>query len=127
MLCKRKPIVGLRMLTVAFGKPAEPFKMKSVASETFLQVARGEKTTVPRNMSYEFVRRIHKNYFDKKRERGNFVDWRHIIQIIEFSETEEDVVHFETKNHEQNFKKIPNVNLNEWHNEDERKKERKIY
>jgi hypothetical protein len=51
------------------------------------------------------------------------VDWRHIIQIIGFSKTEEEVLYFETKNHEQNFKNISNVCLNEWYNEDEKKKD----
>jgi hypothetical protein len=72
---------------------------------------------------YDFVRRIRKNYFDGKRQRGNFVDWRHIIQIIKLSEKEEDVLHFETKQHEQDFKKIQNVVLNEWYNEDEQRKD----
>jgi hypothetical protein len=72
---------------------------------------------------YEFVHRIRKNYFDKKRERGNFVDWRYIIQIIKFSEKEKDVLCFETKNSEHKFNKIPKVDLNEWYNDDEKKKD----
>jgi uncharacterized protein with ParB-like and HNH nuclease domain len=72
---------------------------------------------------YEFIRRIRKNYFDEKRKRGNFVDWRHIIQIIELSSTEDGVLCFETKKHEQDFKNIPNVDLKEWYNENEQKKD----
>jgi hypothetical protein len=71
---------------------------------------------------YQFVRRIRKNYFDKiwKERNTNFVDWRYIIQIIEFSKTENDVLEFETKATESKFKKIQNVPLNEWYNEEER-------
>jgi hypothetical protein len=72
---------------------------------------------------YEFVRRIRKNYFDKKRERSDFVDWRHIVQIIDFSKTENEVLTFETKGKNIAFKPISNVNLNEWYNEDEKNKD----
>jgi hypothetical protein len=69
---------------------------------------------------YKFVRRIRRNYFDKKRERGNFVDWRHIVQIINFSNSEEDIFAYDTNAHKDKFKKIPNV---EWYNTDEREKD----
>jgi hypothetical protein len=81
-----------------------------------------EKFETP-TLFYEFVRRIRKNYFDNKRNRGNFVDWRHIIQIIELSKKEADVLRFETKTRESEFKKISNVTLNEWYNDDEKKKD----
>ena len=71
---------------------------------------------------YEFVRRIRRNYFDKKRMRSNFVDWRHIVQIIELSEKEEDVLKYGTIDRKDKFKNIPNVTLNEWYNTDEIKK-----
>lgn len=71
---------------------------------------------------YEFVRRIRKNYFDRTRKRGNEIDWRHLIQIIEFSETEKDVLIFNTKENENKFKNISNLSLHEWYNEDERLK-----
>lgn len=71
---------------------------------------------------YEFVRRIRKNYFDKKwdERNHNYIDWRHIIQIIEFSGTEEQVLLFETKLNPNRFKKISNVALNEWYIEEEK-------
>lgn len=71
---------------------------------------------------YEFVRRIRKNHFDKKwgERNSNYIDWRHIIQIIEFSLTEDQVLMFETKSIENKFKKISNVDLNEWYNEEEK-------
>jgi hypothetical protein len=71
----------------------------------------------------EFVRRIRRNYFDKKRERGNFVDWRHIVQIIEFSEKEDGVLKYQTLKNKDKFKNIPNVNLNEWYDTEEQNKD----
>lgn len=69
---------------------------------------------------YEFTRRIRKNYFDEKRKRGNTVDWRHIIQLIDFSKNEEDVLIFKTKSNETiQFKNISNVELKEWFTQDE--------
>jgi hypothetical protein len=69
---------------------------------------------------YEFTRRIRKNHFDEKRKRGNNVDWRHIIQIIEFSKSEEEVLVFKTKSNEIiEFKSISNVELKEWFTQDE--------
>lgn len=71
---------------------------------------------------YEFVRRIRKNHFDKKwSERNrNYLDWRHILRIIELSDTEEQVLSFEVKSTPDRFKKISNVDLNEWYNEEEK-------
>lgn len=73
---------------------------------------------------YEFVRRIRKNYFDKewKDRTHNFVDWRHIVQIIELSEKEVDVIKFKTLEHQESFKAISNVKLAEWFNIEEQKK-----
>lgn len=72
------------------------------------------------NLFYEFTRRIRKNHFDEKRRRGNNVDWRHIIQIIEFSKAEEEVLVFKTKsNRTIEFKSISNVELKEWFTQDE--------
>jgi len=86
-------------------------------------IAYSEKFITPRNI-YKFVRRIRKNFFDKKwaDRTKNFIDWRHIIQIIEFSESEEDVLTFLTKKRIEKFKKIGNVLLNEWFNDEEQLK-----
>lgn len=72
---------------------------------------------------YEFVRRIRRNYFDKQRDRGNFVDWRYVVQIISLANEESDVLTYITMPCAANFIKIPNVNLNEWYNDDERLKD----
>lgn len=71
---------------------------------------------------YDFIRRLRKNYFDKKRERGNYIDWRHIIQIIEETDESEEasILLYETKPNESSFKNIPNVPLNEWFNDEEK-------
>lgn len=72
---------------------------------------------------YVFIRRIRKNYFDEKRKRGNFVDWRYIIQIIELSHTEEDVfIYSTTANGTTGVKKISNIELSEWYGVDEQNK-----
>jgi hypothetical protein len=70
----------------------------------------------------QFIRRLRKNYFDKKwnERNSNYVDWRHIIQIIEFSENEEQVLTFETLKNSDRLAKISNVPLNEWYNEEEK-------
>jgi len=75
------------------------------------------------NYFYEFVRRIRKNYFDKIRKRANSVDWRHIIQIIDFVKDEKELFVFETKSQKDRFKSISNVNLGEWYDEDEKNKD----
>jgi len=70
---------------------------------------------------YKFVRRIRKNYYDKERKKRlrNFIDWRYIIQIIEFCENEEDIFKFKTISNKDKFNIISNVDLNEWYNQDE--------
>lgn len=79
----------------------------------------------------DFVERLRKNYFDMRRVRnpsqeegiiksGSYVDWRHVIQIVELSEDEEALLTFETKGRDANFKKIPHVHLNEWFGNSER-------
>lgn len=74
---------------------------------------------------YRFVRRIRRNYFDSKwKERNkNYLDWRHIVQIVEYSDSEDDVLKFETYLWESKFKKVSNVTLNEWFSDYEKQKE----
>lgn len=80
------------------------------------------KKFVKPTLFYEFVRRIRKNYFDKelKYRDKNFVDWRYIVQIVELSENEADVLKFETLKNYDKFKKISNTELNEWYNQEEK-------
>lgn len=79
----------------------------------------------------EFIARLRKNYFDLRRVRnplsqdnkksGSYVDWRHVIQIVELSESEENVLTFETLNRRDEFKK--SVVLNEWFGQSEKDRE----
>lgn len=73
-----------------------------------------------------FLRRLRKNYYDNQWEERNknFIDWRHIIQIIEKSTSEQDVLTFDTSSEERKkeFKTISNVPLNSWYNEEEQYK-----
>lgn len=73
---------------------------------------------------YQFVRRIRKNFFDKQYEvrKNNFIDWRYILQIINYCDTPEAVLEFGTRVNEGKFRLIPNVSLNEWYNQDEQNK-----
>jgi len=71
---------------------------------------------------YSFIRRIRKNFFDNKwsERKNNYVDWRHIIQIIELCKKEnEDVLNYETILNKDKFKSISNVPLNKWYNNEE--------
>lgn len=78
----------------------------------------------PQNL-YQFVRRIRKNYFDKQFEdrKENYMNWRYIVQIIRFSDKEEDVLRFESENNINKFRLTPNIPLNEWYNDDEKRKD----
>lgn len=71
---------------------------------------------------YQFIRRLRKNYFDNKRKERNFnyVDWRHVIQIIDCTSNSEDVLTFNLLN-EDEFRDIPNVenNIVRWYNTEE--------
>lgn len=73
-----------------------------------------------KDASYQFLRRIRKNYFDLKWEdrKHNYIDWRYILQIIEKSKTVEQVLMFETN--ESTINKIQNVQLNNWYNDEEK-------
>ena len=72
----------------------------------------------------DFIARLRKNFFDLWHARnpfgdsptksGSYVDWRHVIQIVEKSKCEEDVLVFDTIAHRGEFKNIPNVVLNNW-------------
>ena len=96
-------------------------KIKSDLNVILPLLAYLEKFKEP-NFFIDFVRRIRKNYFDVKMKHRNVnkIDWRHIVQIIEFANSEEAVLNYKTKENEKEFKKISNVDLNEWFNEEEK-------
>lgn len=78
-----------------------------------------EKFKSEEEIVYTFLRRLRKNYFDDKRsERNkNYVDWRYILQMIENSDSIQDVLHFNTLNGK--IKPIQNIQLHQWYNEEE--------
>lgn len=71
---------------------------------------------------YQFLRRLRKNYFDNlwKDRRGNYVDWRYVLQVVEKAGSIDEVLQFETN--ENTVTKIQNVVLNNWYNEEEKLK-----
>lgn len=68
----------------------------------------------------KFVRRIRKNWFDKKRENcerhNSFLDWRYLVALIESCKTEDDVFTFDTNG----LNKIHDVPLPQWYDENTR-------
>jgi hypothetical protein len=66
---------------------------------------------------YQFLRRLRKNYFDKIWEdrKGNYLDWRYILQLIEKSNSLEQILNYESE-----FKEIQNVPVNVWFNQEEK-------
>ena len=68
----------------------------------------------------QFLRRLRKNYFDFIWEdrKANYVDWRYVLQIIEKSNSIDEVFQFETN--ENPLISIQNVPLNNWFNEEEK-------
>lgn len=70
-------------------------------------------------MFHRFVRRVRKNWFDKKREglerHKSFLDWRYLVTLIEKCANEDDVFTFDTKS----LEKIQNVDLPQWYDDNE--------
>lgn len=84
-----------------------------------------EKFPVSDECFYQFVRRLRKNFYNQEwiDRKDKYVDWRHIIQIIGLSENSEDLLNFKTLKHQDKFKSISGVKLNEWHTEEEMSKD----
>ena len=72
-----------------------------------------------------FLRRLRKNYFDGhkdwKERKENYIDWRHLIQLLDKSTGIENLLSF---SNESNFKEISNVpnNIKNWYNNEEQLK-----
>ncbi|WP_163710241.1 DUF262 domain-containing protein [Mangrovibacterium lignilyticum] len=76
-----------------------------------------------------FFRRLRKNYYDGNEwedRNQNYVDWRHILEIIGKSEDSDSVLKYEKGT--EDLKKIPNVrsNISRWYNHEAKRKERLI-
>lgn len=73
-------------------------------------------------LQIQFLRRLRKNYFDleHKDRNHNYLDWRYILQIIEKSETIDDILTFNISN----LNKIQNIEIAKWYNNEEQIKDR---
>lgn len=60
------------------------------------------------------LRRLRKNQFDQKWQRGGYVDWRYILQIIEESDNPDEVLTFDKE-----LKPITHVKVATWYTEEE--------
>ncbi len=123
-ICKENNQISLVLRTIEDNEISLTW-FREVSLDVLLPlVAYVEKFQTHENL-YHFIRRIRKNFFDKKWEdrKKNYLDWRHIIRIIELSESEIEVLRYETLSRAEKFKKISNVPLNEWYNPEERLKD----
>lgn len=83
------------------------------------------KIKYPKESINPFLRRLRKNYFDGhkdwKERKKNYVDWRHLIQLIDKSTSIENLFCFSD---DSNFKEISNVpnNIKYWFNPEEQLK-----
>lgn len=72
--------------------------------------------------SYQFLRRLRKNYFDHLWEdrKENYVDWRYVLQIIEKSSSSNECL-----NYEKEFQRIENLSMprSKWYSDKEKIKE----
>lgn len=68
------------------------------------------------------LRRLRKNYFDLKwKDRNsNYIDWRYILQIIEKSNSIEQILQYDTNDN--TISRIQNVPLNNWFSDEEKLK-----
>lgn len=76
---------------------------------------------------WKFLRRLRKNYYDGHEwedRKHNYVDWRHILEIIERCEDSGAVFRYEGSS--DNFKRIPNIkcNVSNWYNDEEKRKDK---
>jgi len=71
----------------------------------------------------QFLRRLRKNYFDKewKDRNHNYLDWRYILQIIDKSDSTNNVLLFDTSELDK-LKKEDTIP--EWYNEEEKLKDK---
>lgn len=83
------------------------------------------KIKYPKESINPFLRKLRKNYFDGhkdwKERKENYVDWRHLIQLIDKSTSIENLFCFSD---DSNFKEISNVpnNIKNWFNSEEQVK-----
>ncbi|WP_264564418.1 DUF262 domain-containing protein [Flavobacterium sp. N3904] len=79
-----------------------------------------------------FLRRLRKNYFDEQRNerKENYIDWRHLVQLVDKSKNIDDLFCFTDDSNFKNISNVPN-NIKNWYNIEEQlkselKKENKV-
>ena len=74
--------------------------------------------SVLKETTYQFLRRLRKNYFDNQFEerKHNYLDWRYILEVIEKKDNLIEILKCSLEIKE--FKKIPNAknNIENWYN-----------
>ncbi|WP_192822523.1 DUF262 domain-containing protein [Rufibacter sp. LB8] len=75
------------------------------------------------NDVYQFLRRLRKNYYDSIRNgrKGNYVDWRYIIEIINTCVAKglKNLTNILTFNELESIKKIQDIQVRVWYNDEE--------
>ena len=72
------------------------------------------------NLHIKFLRRLRKNHFNQKWQRGGYFDWRYILQIIEKGESPNEVLIFEKQLDKIEKHEIPKST---WYTKEERIKD----
>jgi hypothetical protein len=86
------------------------------------------KIKYPAELINPFLRRLRKNYFDGhkdwKERKDNYINWRHLIQLIDKSTSIENLFCFSDNSNFKNISGIPNNNIENWYNTEEQLKEK---
>lgn len=85
------------------------------------------KIKYPTELINPFLRRLRKNYFDGhkdwKERKDNYINWRHLIQLIDKSTSIENLFCFSDNSNFKNISGIPN-NIENWYNTEEQLKDK---
>ncbi len=77
------------------------------------------------NLIYQFMRRLRKNYFDMNLvyRKGNYVDWRYILKIIQNNKSKKDIISLLRSGKVEDIHNVKNNNTEKWYNSEEQKKD----
>lgn len=83
------------------------------------------KIKYPEESITPFLRRLRKNYYDGQwdKRNENYVNWRHLIQLIDKSTSIEDLFCFSDNSNFKNISGILNNNIENWYNTEEQLKD----
>lgn len=83
------------------------------------------KIKYPEESITPFLRRLRKNYYDQQWEKRkeNYINWRHLIQLIEKSTSIENLFCFSDNSNFKNITGITNNNIENWYNTEEQLKD----